>query len=87
MVAGQFANKTTTSNIIPKLLVLDTLTITSQTAEIQSIITDLPIYSFRVIIKFNIKRNDNLSLTEYYIPPSIDFYECHITDRQSYLKV
>jgi len=88
LVAGQFQNTSEVeSNIIPKILVLDNISSTSSKSEVKSINSDLPIYSFRVVIIFNIKTNNGQTLTEYYIPPSIDFYECHITDRQSYLKV
>lgn len=86
MVGGRFTTLDSKTNIIPKMLVLDKLNIINETAEIKSILSELPVYSFRVIIKFNIKRNDGKILNEYYIPPSIDFYECHITDRESYLK-
>ena len=72
---------------VPKILVLDGLDINSLTSEVLSIVPKNPIYSFRVIIKFDISRTDSQPINEYYIPPSIDFYECHITDKESYLKV
>jgi len=69
---------------ITKLIVLDKLDLQGL-VNISEVNITAPIYSFKVIIKFGITLLDGTT-TDYFIPPFVDSYECHITDRQSYLR-
>jgi len=70
-------------NIIPKFFVLDNLNLGQISSDLAEVPFDFPIYSFRIRIEF-----DMSSISESnFISPSIDYYECHVTDRNSFLKV
>jgi len=71
---------------LSKFIILDKLNLQG-IADVSEVNIDAPIYSFRVIIEFDIRTTEGPITSEYFIPPFIDSYECHITDRQSYLRM
>lgn len=77
------------NNNIPKMLILDDLYNNSITSNVKQLVDrdNKPVYSFRVKITFDIKTLDGSSVSSNYIPPSIDYYECYITDRESFLRI
>jgi len=73
---------------IPKMLVLDKLNIQNITSDIKELDDISSIYSFRVVIDFDITAiNGTLDADGYYTPPFVDSYECHITDKESFLRI
>jgi len=70
--------------IIPKVMVIDKIENTEANTLIKQITSEESIYSFQVIIIFDV--NDYVD-NNFFIPPSIDSYECHVTDRTSFLRI
>lgn len=70
--------------IIPKLMVLDKLEDNKVNPEVQEVKSDEPIYTFKIIIEFDVSKYVN---NDAFIPPAVDSYECHVTDRKSFLRV
>ncbi len=82
----EYDNNGSTQTRVPKMLVLDELNLQSITTDVAYF--NLPsIYSFRIIIEFDVKHIDGSAISEYFIPPFVDSFECHVTDRQSYLRI
>ena len=71
-------------NVIPKIMVLDRLENSNQDPLVHQISFEEEIFSFKVIIEFNV---ENYVKDEFFIPPTIDSYECHVTDRNSFLRI
>ena len=71
------------NNTVPKFIVLDDLNIGQVSTDLIELLYDLPIFSFRIKIEFDMSFIDNTN----FISPSVDFFECHVTDRNSFLQV
>lgn len=68
---------------VPSFIILDDLNIGQTNGDLFELIYDSPIYSFRIKIEFDMSFLDNNN----FISPSVDYFECHVTDRNSFLKV
>ena len=73
-----------TETIIPKVMIIDKIENTEANTLIKQITAEESIYSFQIIIEFDVNEYVN---NEFFIPPSIDSYECHVTDRTSFLRI
>ena len=70
-------------DIIPKFLILDNLNLTNISSELHEYPYDFPVYSFKIKIEFYLE----FQSTNNFISPAIDYYECHVTDRKSFLRI
>lgn len=71
------------NNIVPKLFVLDRLNLDQISSDLSEVPYDFPVYSFRLRIEFDMSDLGSAS----FISPSVDYYECHVTDRSSFLRI
>jgi len=68
---------------IPKFLILDNLNIGSISSELAEFPYDFPVFSFKIKIEFDLR----FQVSNNFISPAIDYYECHVTDRKSFLRI
>jgi len=73
-------------NLIPKLLILDKLDIKRLSSNIKELEYSSS-YSFRVIIEFDVTTIDGTDLGDYFLPPFLNSYECHVSDKNSFLRI
>jgi len=70
-------------NFLPKFFVLDDLNIGHISTQLTELKYDFPVYSFRIRIEIDMSFME----TNNFISPAIDYYECHVTDRNSFMRV
>ena len=70
-------------NIVSKFFVLDKLNLGQISTDLKELPYNFPVFSFRIRIELDM----NFIASSNFISPSIDFYECHVTDRNSFLRI
>lgn len=70
-------------NVVSKFFVLDQLNLGYISTSLLELPYNFPVFSFRIKIEIDM----NFLTSKNFISPSIDYYECHITDRNSFLRI
>lgn len=73
----------TDGNQVPKFFVLDDLNIGHISSDLTELKYEFPVYSFRIKIEMDM----SFMNTSNFISPAVDFYECHVTDRNSFMRI
>lgn len=69
--------------IVSKFFVLDRLNLGKISTDLKELPYEFPVFSFRIRIEIDM----NFLASKSFISPSIDYYECHVTDRNSFLRI
>ena len=68
--------------VVPKLLLLDSLEESIISTEVQEVVFDSPVYTFRIRINIDM----SFVGSDLFISPEIRKYECHVTDKNSFFR-
>lgn len=76
------AEYTLNGAVVPKLLLLDSLEESIISTEVQEVVFDSPVYTFRIRINIDM----SFVGSDLFISPEIRKYECHVTDKNSFFR-